>query len=284
VSPVPIEISLPGQTRADALAVPVSQPLSGDGARVVDDKLGGRLAALIASGELRGSRGDAVVLHVDGELETPRVVAVGLGKRDALDLDAFRTAGAAAAHALERVGGTHCWLLDESLDVPLADQAAGLVEGTILGGYSPGGWKTQHTETRPRAIERIVVGHFDTQELRDAAESAALVAALVNQARDLSNTPPNELSPHTLGERAKELAREHDHLTCEVLGTRELDDLGMGALSAVGRGSRNEPRLIVLRYEPPEAREATSCSASSARRSRSTPAGSRSSRARRWRT
>ena len=26
----------------------------------------------------------------------------------------------------------------------------------------------------------------------------------------------------------------------------------MGALTAVGRGSRNEPRLIVLRYEPPQ--------------------------------
>src|SRR5439155_1526331 len=42
--------------------------------------------------------------------------------------------------------------------------------------------------------------------------------------------------------------------TCEVLATRELDELGMGALTAVGRGSRNEPRLIVLRYDPPGSR------------------------------
>jgi leucyl aminopeptidase len=67
--------------------------------------------------------------------------------------------------------------------------------------------------------------------------------------------PPNELNPHTLGERAKELAHEHEHLTCDVLATRELDELEMGALSAVGRGSRNEPRLIVLRYDPPGARD-----------------------------
>jgi leucyl aminopeptidase len=32
-----------------------------------------------------------------------------------------------------------------------------------------------------------------------------------------------------------------------------MDELGMGALTAVGRGSRNEPRLIVVRYDPPEA-------------------------------
>jgi leucyl aminopeptidase len=86
-------------------------------------------------------------------------------------------------------------------------------------------------------------------------ERAAIVAERANRARDLSNMPPNELTPHTLGEKAKELAAEHEHLTAEVLATRELDDLGMGALSAVGRGSRNEPRLIVLRYDPPGARD-----------------------------
>jgi leucyl aminopeptidase len=64
--------------------------------------------------------------------------------------------------------------------------------------------------------------------------------------------PPNELTPQTLGDYAQELAAEHEHLGAEVLGPQELDRLGMGALSAVGRGSRNEPRLIVLRYEPPE--------------------------------
>jgi leucyl aminopeptidase len=99
------------------------------------------------------------------------------------------------------------------------------------------------------------VGHFDTQELRGAAERAALLAERANRARDLANMPPNELNPHTLGEKAKELAAEHEHLTCEVLATRELDELNMGALSAVGRGSRNEPRLIVLRYDPPGARD-----------------------------
>jgi leucyl aminopeptidase len=152
------------------------------------------------------------------------------------------------------VGGTLGWLLDESLEVSLPDQAAALVEGTILGGYSPGAWKTQDGDKRPKAVERIVLGHFETQELREAAERAALLAERTNRARDLANTPPNELNPHTLGERATELAHEHEHLTCDVLATRELDELRMGALSAVGRGSRNEPRLIVLRYDPPDAR------------------------------
>jgi leucyl aminopeptidase len=247
---VPIEIALPGQVAVDALAVPVTVPLSGEGARIVDEKLRGRLAGLVESGELRGERGETHVLHTNGELEAPRVVVVGLGASP--DRDAFRTAGAVVTQALARVGGTLGFLLDESLALPLPEQAGALVEGAVIGGYSPGEWKTQDAAKRPKPIERIVLGHFETQELRDAAERAAIVAEHVNRARRLANTPPNELSPHELAERAQALASEHEHLSAEILAQRDLDKLGMGALSAVGRGSRNEPRLIVVRYDPPE--------------------------------
>ena len=249
-----IDIALPGQAEAGALAVPLVQPLdslSGEGARILDDKLRGRLSQLASTGELRGDRGEALLLHLDGEVSSPRVVAAGLGSRDEVDLDALRTAGAATAQALARVGGTLMWLLDESLPIPLPEQAAALVEGTILGGYTPGRWKT-NADTAPRPVERIVLGHFETQELRDAAERAALLAERTNRARDLANMPPNELYPVSLAERAAELAAEHEHLSFEALGPDALRELGMGALLAVGQGSHNEPRLIVLRYEPPE--------------------------------
>jgi leucyl aminopeptidase len=247
---VTIAISLPDRQQADAIALTVGQPLGGGGARMVDEKLRGRLDELARTGDLRGDRGEALVLHLDGELAAPRVVATGIGVRDEADADALRTAGAAAAQALARVGGTLCWLLDESLPLSLAEQAAALVEGTVIGGYMPGRWKTQD-DRPPRAVERIVIGHFDTEELRGAAEHARLLAERTNRARDLANMPPNELDPQALAEQAETLAAEHEHLTAQSLGPREMEELGMGALAAVGRGSRNEPRLIVLRYDPP---------------------------------
>jgi leucyl aminopeptidase len=231
---VAIEIAAAERTAADAVAVPVAQPLEG-----VDAPL----AALAESGELRGERGEALLLHVDGG----RLLAVGVGKRESVDRDALRTAGAAAANELSRVGGTLAWRLDEALPLPPAEQAAALVEGTILGGYTPGRWKTGENG-RPKPIERIV---FDREDVRAAAERAALLAERANRARDLVNMPPNELYPVSLAEHAAQLASEHDHLTATALGPAEMDELGMGAIRAVGRGSRNEPRLIVLRYEPP---------------------------------
>jgi leucyl aminopeptidase len=243
---VPIDIALLGQTELDALAVPLAQPLD-------TRHLGSRLQELAATGEFRGDRTEALLLHNAGDLDAPRVVLAGLGPRADIDLDSFRTAAAVTAQALARVGGTLGWRLDESLPIPAPDQARALVEGTILGGYTPGRWKTQDMDKLPRQIERIVIVGTETPELRKAVERATVVAERTNRARDLANMPPNELNPHALGEHAQALAGELDHVKAEILGPRELDKLGMGALSAVGRGSRNEPRLIVLRYDPPAA-------------------------------
>jgi leucyl aminopeptidase len=233
-----VEFAGPNSAEAETLAVLVTKPPNG--------KLDDRLTRLTETGELRGSRGETVVLHGDGE----RLVATGVGARDEVDAEALRTAGSAAAQALSRVGGTLAWQLDETLPLPLDEQAAALVEGTILGSYSPGRWKSKD-ETRP--VERIVLAAAETTELREAAERAAVIADRANRARDLANMPPNELTPATLADRAEELAAEHEHLSFEALDPEQMRALGMGSLLAVGQGSRNEPRLIVLRYEPPNA-------------------------------
>ena len=78
------------------------------------------------------------------------------------------------------------------------------------------------------------------------------MAKWVNWARDLANSPPNELTPADLAARAAELAGPNVQVS--ALEPAQIEELGMGALSAVGRASANGPRLIVLRYEPPNAR------------------------------
>jgi leucyl aminopeptidase len=252
-----IEIALPGRAQADALALPVAgpvPPLGGEGARIVDEKLDGRIARLAETGDLRTDAGRVVVLHVGDELSSPRVALAGAGERELVDADALRTAGAAVGAELRGLVSSLVWLLDESLPVPVPEQGAALVEGTILGAYSAGRWKTRRRGPQ-RELERIVIGHFESDELRAAAERAALLGERANRARDLANMPPNELNPTTLAEHAARLADEHEHLSFAALGPREAEELGMGAFLAVARGSVEEPRLIVLRYDPPYARD-----------------------------
>jgi leucyl aminopeptidase len=250
---VTIAVEAPGEGEPDSLAIPYPQgsPAGAfpNGARELDGKLDGRLQRLAAGGELRGELGTTVVLHTDGELNTRRVVVAGVGNRDAIDADALRTAAAAVARRVSDVGGTLGWLLDDSLPLSLEEQARAIVEGTMLGSYSPARWKTQ---AQPDAgVDKIVL--YTTAGGNGLAESAARIAGVgkwVNFARDLANSPPNELTPEALAARAAELAGPT--LTVEALDPARIDELGMGALAAVGRASSNGPRLIVLRYEPPQ--------------------------------
>ena len=236
---------------ADVLAVPLgdpSPPLSAPAARL-DELLSGRLSRVAGEENVAKKAGQTAVLHLGGEIAAGRLAAAGLGSGDALDSDAVRTAGSGVARATATVGGTIAWLLDDGLPLPTAEQARAAVDGLMLGGYDPGRWKAEGD--RPKHFERLVLVGGDAGALA-TAEQASRVATAANRARDLANAPPNELTPAALGERAAEIAGANEHLTAEALGPDEIRELRMGSFLAVGQGSHNEPRLIVLRYDPPE--------------------------------
>jgi leucyl aminopeptidase len=83
-----------------------------------------------------------------------------------------------------------------------------------------------------------------------AVDAAAVVAEAQNAARDLQNTPANDMTPAALAERARAL----DGVGVEVHGRDFLAEQRMGAFGAVAQGAHNDPALIVLRYDAPEAR------------------------------
>jgi leucyl aminopeptidase len=158
--------------------------------------------------------------------------------------DGLRTAAAQAVRAC-RGGGTVAWALDASLPVRLEDQVRALAEGAVIGGYDARRWRSGE---QPRGVERFVIcGAGD--DLAPVAERAALVARWTNAARELVDAPPNVISPAGLAERAAALPG----VSTEIVDPAEA---GLGALAAVGGSGPIEPRLIVLRHEPPGAPDA----------------------------
>jgi leucyl aminopeptidase len=245
VEEVEIEVSAPGQGSADAVALPLTED---DRTPRSDGELATQLEQLADDGELKGELGKTVLLHTNGEANARRVVVAGLGKRAEVDADALRTAAAAVTRRLADIGGTLAWTLDDSLPLSADEQARAVVEGAVLGGYNPGRWKTE--QKSGKSLGKIVF--YGNGNVGETATRATRVAKWVNAARDLANSPPNELTPEILAQRSAELAGDGVQVT--ALDPGQIDELGMGALSAVGRASANGPRLIVLRYEPADAK------------------------------
>src|SRR5581483_1292878 len=139
--------------------------------------------------------------RLDETLATGETVRDGgeirVGAGELADADALRAAAACAARTLRRTGGTIAWAVDDALPISVEEQVRALVEGTAYGAYDPGLFKRGYDE-HPQ-VDLVLEASDD---LRDLAERQATVMRHVDGARDLSNRPPNDLTPVALAEHA----------------------------------------------------------------------------------
>src|SRR5919198_3694684 len=245
---IEVQAVAPEELDADVLAVPLpaGEGLTGAAADL-DVSMGGLLAQLREGGELRTDPGGVRIVHVAGQVRARRVAAAGIGEPDRFDADVLRTAAASVANESAEFAHTIAWLLDRSLPLAPHEQARALVEGVLLGAYDPARWK--HDGAKPKLDRLVLCGD---EAVAETAQRAAIVAEWTNRARDLVNSPPNEATPERLAARAAEIAASVGRVESEALGAEEIRGLGMGALAAVAQGSDNPPRLVVMRYEPPQ--------------------------------
>jgi leucyl aminopeptidase len=224
----------PEETGADTIAVGLFE----------GESLEGPGAALVQSGEAKAKPRRVAVTHADGR----RWLVVGLGAREDWDAESARVAGAVA---VARAGELGCRSLSWRLPGGGAEAAGGLVEGTLLGAYRFTRYKSDDEEEDSGRVERLALSAGE--DLSEAVARAAVVAEAQNAARDLQNTPANDMTPTRLGERARALAEELEGLSVEVEGRDAIESRGMGAFAAVAQGTYEEPALITLRYEGPAA-------------------------------
>ncbi|HWH12255.1 MAG TPA: leucyl aminopeptidase [Solirubrobacteraceae bacterium] len=235
--------SAPVETQADTIVVGVFE-----GKNVAHDVDDGALQGLLESGEAKRSFKHLALTHAAGK----RWLLVGLGKRDDFDAERARVLAAVAANRAAELGSASiCWELPHHVgdDVPGA-----LVEGTALATYRFDQYKSvpERAEDRPPPPlgELIVSAHHD---IADQVARAAVIAEAVNAARTLQNSPSNDMTPTRLGERAIELAGELDGLGAVVEGREEIVGRAMNSFAAVAKGTDQEPALITLRYDGPDA-------------------------------
>jgi leucyl aminopeptidase len=241
----------PWEVRADVLVVPVvGQPDFGGPLGELDKRSGGELKALAEFGELSAKRYGAA-LAAPGELPAGRVLVVAAGDEDRLDRE---TIVRVAATAVRRLAGRKATSLAVYLNpiVNAFDDAGAVAElvarGVVEGSYDPRTiYRDEVDSALPHLDELILVApDGDAPALRNAAERGIVMGEGSTLARTLANRSANDVSPAVLADEAYTIARKH-HLWIDVIGPDRAKELGMGMFLAVGQGSSNPPRMIVMR-------------------------------------
>jgi leucyl aminopeptidase len=210
------------------------------GAAAVDAAFDGELASLLALAGATGRADEIVRIPTRGTVTAPLLVAVGLGPAgdDGPSAEQLRRASGAAARAL--AGTDHAVT---TLSWPDAEAVAATAEGTLLGAYVFTGYKSAQGRSPVRRVDLAT----DDPGAEAALRRATAVATAVTTARDLVNTPPNDLFPESFAARAAALC-DAAGLEVEVLDDAALAAAGYGGILGVGGGSSRKPRLVRMRW------------------------------------
>jgi len=215
----------------------------------LDRKLGGSIRRLRERKAFRG-RAEEQALLVPAAAATPeRIVLVGLGPRREVDLERLRRAAARGVRAARSAGADAVAVdLFEAPRIGAGERARAITEGIVLGAYSYDAYRSSGSSREELRRATLLVSKKDSS-VQAAVREGRIVAEAANFTRDLSNTPPCDLTPAALASEARRLARSRS-LRCKVLTKTQIEKAGMLALYAVGQGSANEPRFIHLDHDP----------------------------------
>jgi leucyl aminopeptidase len=234
--------SKPSDVESDLLTIPVFQD-ERDSVAEIDAVCGGEVDAAFARTEFVGKVCEALAVSPNG-WRTRRVLLIGAGERGQFDADRARRVGASAVMAArQQRRGRVAIVVPRGLS-----HIDSLVEGATLGNYDNGHWKS-------KPDSRFFVSRVDIVAQDDIAGDIARgvrVGESANAARVLINEPGNRLTPREFTARGQALLSV-PNVRVDVLDERRMEELGMGLLLGVARGSVEPPRLLIARYEPADA-------------------------------
>jgi leucyl aminopeptidase len=224
----------------------------------VDRALGGTISELVSQGEIKGKLNEITVIHSLGKLAAVRVVVTGLGKK--ADLTRAKLCGAVAetCRFLRQKGVSTIATVPQGVGVNAISAAASaqaIAEGALLGLYTFRRHMTREADFgEVKDITIVGSSRAELKELEAGGREGKILAEATNLARDMVNEPANFMTPTVMAAEAKKLA-EACGLEYRVLEQPEMEELGMGALLGVARGSKEPPKLIVLQYRGSDSAE-----------------------------
>ena len=220
----------------------------------VDAAIGGGIAAAVRDGDFQGKAGETLFLRPARGIASPRVLVVGLGKREKFTADCARQAALPVVKLARKLK---------------LSSVASVVHGAGAGGVDPrtaarfcalGASLSSFEYDRYKAEKGHRVSRFLFVEregkvfpaVRAGASHGARLGEAINWGRALVAAPPAELRPGDLARAARAVGRGIGpggrRIRVRVLGARELAALAAGGILAVAKGSAAPPRLIVAEY------------------------------------
>ena len=227
-------------------------------AQLIDTAANGYLTELVNTGDINGKAGEQLLLFKVPGIQAKRVLLVGLGASEERKDRHYRKLIKGITASLKKSGISSVVFALDGLasdrdDVYRATRQ--LVEWISADFYLYD--ETKSKKADPIKLEHVMImlAEDDIELGEGALLDGVAIANGVDTAREVGNLPGNICTPSYLAERALALAEEFDELSVNVLDEAQMAELGMNSLLAVGKGSAEPSRLVVIEYRGGESDE-----------------------------
>jgi leucyl aminopeptidase len=175
---------------------------------------------------------------------TQRILLAGLGKKENFTNDTIRfVSGKIAQKAKELKLKEFTIIAPPSSLIEPVSSVSQIVEGCKMSLYKFEKYKSKKENTIPNLTILI----SKSEKISNAIKNAVVVSEGVIYTKSIANLPPNECTPTTLANFARIIAKKNN-MKCNIISKTDLKKRGFGGITAVGQGSKNEPKLIILEH------------------------------------
>ncbi|MBG9942864.1 leucyl aminopeptidase [Brevibacillus formosus] len=217
----------------------------------LDEAFGGSLSGLQQDKEVTGEAKEITVVHGMNSVAAKKLLIVGMGEPGKFDFVAARNAWGRAAKTVVGKGNGKTVVIDLPTTEHLsADRLAQAVtEAFGLAEYNYEGYRQKaKREFDPIATVQILAADADASLVQAGVARGSALVSGTNLARTLVNEPANYLTPRALKDAMVEVANRYG-MTVEVMEKAKLEELGMGGVLSVAKGSELEPYVVVVKYQ-----------------------------------
>ena len=184
------------------------------------------------------------IIPVPEKNSAQRILLAGLGKKENLTKDTIRlVSGKIAQKARELKLKEFSIITPPSFVIDQISSVSQIIEGSKMALYKFDKFKEEKADNSPDLT--IIV--TKSNKVLQAIKTAIIVADCVIFTKSIANLPPNECTPSTLAKFAKIISKKN-RMRCNIFSKSKLKKKNFGGISAVGQGSKNEPKLIVLEH------------------------------------
>jgi len=215
----------------------------------VDEALGEIITEyVIKKDKFEGKFASTYLLQTYGKIPANKVLVVGLGEKEKFTSNKLRELSAKIVKKVASIKAKKVCIDLGKLQFDAALSGQAVAEGALIGEYSFDKYKSKKEENKIK-LEEFILVEKDTEKfakLKTGVEKGEKIADAMTFTRNLANEPAQYVTPTKLADVAKKI----EGIKTKIYEKDDIENMGMGAFLAVGKGSSEFPKFIHMKYTP----------------------------------